>query len=250
MAGSSLAALAIVTSADPALTPSLRPQLGSATRAILRAAATGLATLLLFAGAGAMRIEDGQRLLEAGRPAPVALAVPPTPTLAPEPLSPYPTVGYRNGRPRTFQVVRLGASTVALQTAQAFLAMRDAAASHGIVLSIESGFRTVAEQQALYRAWRRGRGNRAARPGHSNHQSGRALDISVRKPEIAAWLASNASRFGFQRTVADEPWHWEYMNAPRARGQRPVRVAASKQVKRPVRAAVAAKSPKASNVRA
>lgn len=135
-------------------------------------------------------------------------------------LDPRGASGYRNGHRSQIDVVTVSGAEVEVQTAQAFMAMRAAAAERGIDLWIQSGFRTRAEQAVLYRAWKKGRGNKAARPGHSNHQSGRALDIAVGSPGALAWLSSNASRFGFKRTVRGEPWHWEYVEAPRARGKR------------------------------
>lgn len=192
---------------DPAVTLSLRPRLGSGTRALLIAFAVGAVALLM------LRVSWG-----AARTATLVAVEPRPPTVAPpEVLASYTAFGYRQGSRQTIEVVTVGESPVELATARAFFAMRDAAALAGISLTIESGFRTHAEQKVLYRAWRRGRGNRAARPGESNHQSGRALDISVKKPETYAWLSANAIRFGFKRTVASEPWHWEYVNTPRAR---------------------------------
>jgi hypothetical protein len=134
-------------------------------------------------------------------------------------LDPRGTSGYRNGRRSPIDIVTVSGAEVEVQTAQAFMAMRAAAAERGIDLWIQSGFRTRAEQAVLYRAWRKGHGNKAARPGHSNHQSGRALDIAVFSPGALYWLGNNASRFGFKRTVRGEPWHWEYVNTPRARGK-------------------------------
>lgn len=134
-------------------------------------------------------------------------------------LDPRGASGYRNGRRSQIDVISVSGADVELQTAQAFMDMRAAAAERGIDLWILSGFRTRQEQAVLYRAWRKGHGNKAARPGHSNHQSGRALDIAVGSPGALAWLTSNATRFGFKRTVRGEPWHWEYVNTPRARGE-------------------------------
>lgn len=76
-------------------------------------------------------------------------------------------------------------------------------------LRIVSGFRTQAEQEALYRLYRAGSGNLAARPGYSNHQDGKALDLNTRDPGVYAWLTRNGARFGFKRTVPSERWHWE-----------------------------------------
>ncbi len=161
--------------------------------------------------------------------------VPPTPVTAaddhdarrhePDPWTivgdPVERVGYRQGRQHVFDVVPLGptAVEVEIRTARAFLAMRSAAADAGVDLRLESGFRTAEQQLELYRAWRSGRGNKAARPGMSNHQSGRALDIAVgAEPGALAWLESNGALFGFARTVKSEPWHWEYVDVPIARG--------------------------------
>lgn len=139
-------------------------------------------------------------------------------TIAAEPVE---RVGYRRGRRHVFDVVPLGPTAVEVEvgTARAFLAMRAAAADAGVELRLESGFRTAEQQRALFRAWRKGHGNKAARPGMSNHQSGRALDIAVVSvPEALAWLEANAASFGFKRTVKTEPWHWEHVESPVARG--------------------------------
>lgn len=129
-------------------------------------------------------------------------------------LEARPAVGYKRGRPRRIQVVTLGWTDVEVTTARAFLTMATAAAEDGVELWIRSGFRSHDEQRMFYQAWREGWGNRAARPGHSNHQSGRALDLYL-GPGTFAWLEANARRFGFKRTVTGEPWHWEYVKPPR-----------------------------------
>jgi hypothetical protein len=96
--------------------------------------------------------------------------------------------------------------------ATAFNRMHAAARQEGIELRVNSGFRTMAEQQALYAAYLNGTGNLAAKPGYSNHQGGIAVDISVGSTSSSTyqWLKRNASRFGFVRTVPSEPWHWEF----------------------------------------
>src|SRR5689334_10467620 len=85
--------------------------------------------------------------------------------------------GYRDGRPIKLRVVEIDGADVEVSTARAFRAMRRAAAADGISLEISSGFRTNERQAELYRAWRRGLGHLAARPGYSTHQAGRALDL-------------------------------------------------------------------------
>jgi zinc D-Ala-D-Ala carboxypeptidase len=96
--------------------------------------------------------------------------------------------------------------------ASAFERMYSEAREAGLWLWVISGHRSWAEQQYLYRLYRKGLGARAARPGRSNHQRGTALDISVGSIHTRRyeWLAANACRFGFRRTVRSEPWHWEY----------------------------------------
>lgn len=123
--------------------------------------------------------------------------------------------GYVRGRARTIEVVPVDDVWLAKATARDFRAMQEAAARAGIVLSIRSGFRDHETQTWLYQAWRAGFGNRAARPGYSLHQSGKALDLRVYDPETRAWLTRHARRYGFKRTVSDEPWHFEHVGRPR-----------------------------------
>jgi hypothetical protein len=121
-----------------------------------------------------------------------------------------PAVGYAHGRAMRIYVERLDSKPVERHTAAAYRRMRDAAQRDHIALRIVSGFRTMEHQQALYRAYRLGRGNLAATPGHSNHQSGHALDLNTSSPGVFRWLTRNGRRFGFRRTVPTEPWHWEW----------------------------------------
>ena len=130
--------------------------------------------------------------------------------------------GYRKGKRIELRVVQIGWAEADLPTARAFRAIQRPAAADGLQLQVWSGFRTHERQAELYARWRAGYGNPAAKPGYSNHQSGRALDLVVRDEQIAAWLAANARRFGFRRTVANEPWHWEYVRGKPARRSRSV----------------------------
>lgn len=125
-------------------------------------------------------------------------------------------VGYVGGVKKTLKLTAVNGTAVEIRTAAAFRAMAKAARKRGVQLSIASGFRSHAEQTKLYKQYRRGRGNLAARPGFSNHQSGRALDIYLRNQKALVWLEANAAKFGFHRTVPGEPWHWEFNGAERA----------------------------------
>ncbi len=109
--------------------------------------------------------------------------------------------GYRNGRPLELRLVTIGWAEVEVTTARAYRAMRDAAEAAGVELGIRSGFRSQERQRWLYQAYRSGWGNPAARPGYSNHQSGRALDLYIDDPRTLAWLGTHAKRFGFRQTV-------------------------------------------------
>ncbi|TNE50173.1 MAG: hypothetical protein EP343_09590 [Deltaproteobacteria bacterium] len=107
-------------------------------------------------------------------------------------------------------VTQIDGKPVEVRTADAFRRMREAAAQDGVNIRINSGFRSNSEQAELYRRYQNGTGNLAARPGHSNHQNGRALDLNTRDASVLNWLNRNAARFGFERTVPSEPWHWEH----------------------------------------
>lgn len=91
-------------------------------------------------------------------------------------------------------------------------AMRMAAFSEGAALTINSAWRTNAEQAEHRQKYLAGKGPVAAPIGWSHHEDGRALDIESGGGTNAAynWLVANAARFGFSRTVSSEPWHWEH----------------------------------------
>ena len=111
------------------------------------------------------------------------------------------------------RLVRIsGGERLRHDAAEAFERMYAEAREAGLWLWVISGHRSWAEQKYLYRMYRKGLGPRAARPGRSNHQRGTAVDIAVRNTTTLTyeWLAANACRFGFRRTVSSEPWHWEY----------------------------------------
>jgi hypothetical protein len=120
--------------------------------------------------------------------------------------------GYRSGTAFTLTVVTVDGYPVEIATADAFLTMAKAAEADGILLRINSGFRTMAEQQYLYNCYLSGScnsGNLAARPGYSNHQSGHAIDFNIGGGALA-WLNAHGAEHGFNRTVPSESWHWEW----------------------------------------
>jgi len=111
-------------------------------------------------------------------------------------------------------------------------AMVTAAAGNGVQLLIVSGFRDVEYQAALIRK-KINAGQVIddilkvnAAPGHSEHHTGRAVDIATpgsrplteefENTEAFRWLQANAGHFGFSMTyprdnpwgITYEPWHW------------------------------------------
>ncbi|MBK7859076.1 MAG: FG-GAP repeat protein [Archangiaceae bacterium] len=121
--------------------------------------------------------------------------------------------GYSNGNAFAITVVTADGQPIELATANAYSLMQRAAEAAGVPLRVVSGFRTMAEQRYLYSCYVNCNCNActlAASPGYSNHQSGHALDLNTAAGGVYNWLAANAGRFGFARTVPSEPWHWEY----------------------------------------
>lgn len=94
--------------------------------------------------------------------------------------------------------------------AAAFDRMAAAARQAGVGLVVNSGFRSDAEQAALFAAHPDPRW--VAPPGHSLHRCATELDLG---PESAyGWLAANAARFGFVQRYSWEPWHYGYAAGP------------------------------------
>lgn len=119
------------------------------------------------------------------------------------------TSGYRRGHEVKICVTKVQNKLVEVHTAAAFEALAAAARADGVNIRIVSGFRTMKRQRELYAAYRAGRGNLAAPPGFSNHQSGKALDLNTSAPGVYRWLANHGGAHRFRRTVASEKWHWE-----------------------------------------
>ena len=113
---------------------------------------------------------------------------------------------------------------------EAYQRMKAAAEADGIpanLLTIVSGYRSVAHQTAIWERALRKYGSReearkwVAPPGGSPHHSGRAVDLALgvsnssenvealRRTAAWRWLSCNAGRFGFTPYLR-EPWHWEY----------------------------------------
>lgn len=118
----------------------------------------------------------------------------------------------------------------------AFYTMQAAAEDEGLDLYIASGFRSYDLQASLYQRYCNEDGQAAAdtysaRPGHSEHQSGLAIDLNSISSSFAytaegQWVAAHCWEYGFiLRYPADkvsvtgymyEPWHIRYVGRDNA----------------------------------
>jgi zinc D-Ala-D-Ala carboxypeptidase len=115
--------------------------------------------------------------------------------------------------------------------------MRDAWEAAGLTITVDSAYRSYAAQAATYESWvaqigPQAAAGRTARPGHSEHQLGTAIDISspgwtgrfgdwARETAEGAWMVEHAWRYGFvmsypagaeAQTCFDyEPWHYRWI---------------------------------------
>ncbi len=85
----------------------------------------------------------------------------------------------------------------------------------GTTMQVTSGFRTVVQQYLLHRWFELGRCGitAAAEPGTSNHESGRALDLS----NYSAWIATMDAH-GWSHDVPGDPVHFDHLASPDIRG--------------------------------
>lgn len=127
-------------------------------------------------------------------------------------------MAYVGGKPAgLIKLTTIDGIVMSATMAPKWLAMKAAAKKAGINLYATSGFRTMEKQAELYAKWIAGLGNKAAVPGKSNHQGGRAIDIADDAGLLSytsrgyIWLLANGWRFGFNNVEGssiDEPWHW------------------------------------------
>ncbi|HJZ86288.1 MAG TPA: M15 family metallopeptidase, partial [Polyangia bacterium] len=91
-----------------------------------------------------------------------------------------------------------------------------AAAADAGSLQILSGFRTVAQQYLLYRWFQNGRCgiSAAATPGNSNHETGRAVDLSNWSSAVGAMTAH-----GWSHDVPGDDAHFDHLSSPDLRGR-------------------------------
>jgi D-alanyl-D-alanine carboxypeptidase len=125
-------------------------------------------------------------------------------------------------------------------------ALAAASRADGLELGIESAYRSYASQAATLQVWTARLGPaaallRTARPGHSEHQLGTAIDFTspgwagrvgdwaVESLE-GAWMAEHAWEYGFVMSYPSgaegdtcfgyEPWHYRWVGRDAAAEQR------------------------------
>jgi D-alanyl-D-alanine carboxypeptidase len=125
-------------------------------------------------------------------------------------------------------------------------AMHEAWVAAGLSMIVESAYRSYAAQQATFDSWVARLGvaealRRSARPGHSEHQLGTALDLTSpgwggRFGDWAAesaegrWMVEHGWEFGFVMSYPAgaealscfgyEPWHWRWIGREAAAARR------------------------------
>lgn len=129
------------------------------------------------------------------------------------------------------------------EAATALESLFQAAQQEGLNLVAASGYRSYARQKSIYesnvQAYGREEANKfSAQPGHSEHQTGLAMDVTVAElsfklvqefgqtPE-GNWLANNAYKYGFIIRYPEgkeaitgysyEPWHLRYVGNEEAK---------------------------------
>lgn len=130
------------------------------------------------------------------------------------------------GLPKEYPVKDLTEETLA-----AFTEMQKAASDDGLFLFVKSGYRSYAVQKYLYdnyviRDGKEGADRYSARPGHSEHQTGLAIDINKASSSFngtteSIWIANNCAEFGFIIRYPEgkeeitgykyESWHVRYV---------------------------------------
>lgn len=129
-----------------------------------------------------------------------------------------------------------------LETAKALEELFAEASQEGVELMVASAYRGYIFQENLYKRYvaqqgQAGADTQSARPGHSEHQTGLAVDLEPASGECeieqcfaetaeGRWVAANAYKYGFVLRYHEgkdsitgymyEPWHLRYVGKPLA----------------------------------
>ncbi len=143
-----------------------------------------------------------------------------------------PATGWARGGGYSGPLVHRDGKPMCPVVGAAFDLMDAAAHADGVDLVVTSGFRSDAEQAVLFA--RHPDPKWVAPPGRSRHRDATELDLNMGAGGAAhAWLARNATRFGFVQRYSWEPWHYGY--APGLRRGRAARGRPARAPERPCR---------------
>jgi zinc D-Ala-D-Ala carboxypeptidase len=135
-----------------------------------------------------------------------------------------------------------GRGEVRAVLAEDLKAMSDAAAAANAAIGVQSPYRSYDEQKNVFDGWVRAYGYAralqvSARPGHSEHQLGVAIDfrsdpsdetlaVKWASTPAGAWMKAHAWEYGFVMSYPKgsmaltcydyEPWHYRYVGRPLA----------------------------------
>ena len=170
-------------------------------------------------------------------------------TQVPDPASPLVLCDKNHQLPQNYaprELVTVGFTGEKLQAEAAAAYGRMGAALYmetGLTLHVVSGYRSYASQNSVYKRYAQRDGQAvadtySARAGHSEHQTGLAVDITQKAPSGSlrklrfedtaqyAWLLENAYKYGFILRYPEgytsvtgylyEPWHWRYIGTEAA----------------------------------
>ena len=135
---------------------------------------------------------------------------------------------------------KIGNGKLNKETYEAFLKMREDASKEGHVLFARSNYRDYNTQNYLYNNYKKMYGlawadSFSARPGHSEHQTGLAIDVTVGYSDLGSfvysneyvWMVRNAHKYGFILRYPEgkehltgynfEPWHYRYVGVEAAK---------------------------------
>lgn len=123
----------------------------------------------------------------------------------------------------------------------AYVSMWNAANQEELKLIVNSSYRTYESQTEVYKNIKAANGQKeadkvAARPGHSEHQTGLSIDVFEIKNQATStfkdspaytWLKENAYKYGFIERYPEnkeyltgysfESWHWRYVGEETAK---------------------------------
>lgn len=133
-------------------------------------------------------------------------------------------------------VAAVSGSSLRSEAALALIDLVNSAKSEGKNLSVVSAYRSYTQQVGVFNGWVTLSGLKnaesfSARPGHSQHQLGTAVDFGVAgqasfyeafgQTAEGVWLSQNAHKFGFALSYPKgkeaitgysyEPWHYRYI---------------------------------------